>query len=1305
MKTKFPFKYNQIAALLMLSPLGVAHAAAPLFLESSTVGTDFELLFTVHDSASNSLLLDIDDSNNVHLGFRSNIDSKPMYANYKNGVVSTPHAFEAVGSSIANSHPSVLVNPAVDNGLVTVYIQDGIAKVATSSDNGTSWTVSANTMDISIITNADAAQKLARIKTSIDSQGKVYVAYTTTSAGVTGRFHINSYDTSTDTWADETGEAVAARLPNRLDFSVTDGAMDIVVGPDDTPYAIYRKASGHMSAIYTPDDTGTWQSFEIFTSGAVRVRQAESTTLSVDNNGSLYVFASGDDITDYHADLYKVTGFDGVNARVELVAVDLLDKLTVTPNILNTDGNTDVISDGHSHTSRPVFDSNNNIYLAFTDYSVADTKDFIVARIDAITGDITRLNNNYKAVTGLDAPSEGFNTVDLAIDENDLPVVVFNEGTPTVMRLGLVASGELLAYSVNEGDLVVGDLTGMDSDGDAITYTITDDLVGDAANSAAALFQVNTITDQLEFIAPVAATVTDTDEIFNLTVQATANGESTSVNVVVTLVNVSNDFDQDGLNDDVDDFPFEFLETDDLDDDGIPDDEDDDIDGDNVLNEDDAFPFDKNETLDSDVDGVGDNADDFPLDSSETNDADGDGVGDNADPHIDDPNDLSAPVISFVNGQAVSFVINATGLTNQINEDDLLDFIANNLTATDKLAAHDNREAIVDIIVASDINTQLASGVHNVQLSATDNSANETFLDLDVHINPAVKLSADLVVEAGSTLLVPIKLLGRAPVYPAEIVYTVTSSSTGITSEELTLTISDTESSPVISYALNGEQSGETIVITLVSALNASIIEEENDVGELVKPSITANVISGNVAPVVNFSLSQLNDVDLYQSVAVISGSVDPETYRALAKVTVNVVDVNASDTHCITFTSSDGTLTEYVAPDDVIDPEAEPVSVVDCNLSNTFIFDPTELSIERHRLDVTVVENHSSAPFTIDKSIDITIRDLVSIVPDSNQNRIFDAQESISSVNDSTVLPIVTDEAPLQVAAGLSLSLGDIAFETRFTHGFDASIDGNNIETDLHFIRLSDIINFNVEGLQQVGDSVSIVVPLTGSTVIPADAIYRKYTDVDGWFDFVEDANNQIASALKDTQGNCPAPNSVSYTQGLTENDNCIQLTIEDGGLNDGDSMANGTVVDPGVLVTETDNIAPVIDSLRTHSTNSGEEFSLDAVVSDFEGDDIRYTWTQVDTDPALLAEVIDANANTGVFIAPIVEVTTELTFSLTINDGLDDSQPQLFTVKVETVNLKPDHEVDREVGSFGWVMGLFTLAGLVLRRKSKNT
>ena len=93
-------------------------------------------------------------------------------------------------------------------------------------------------------------------------------------------------------------------------------------------------------------------------------------------------------------------------------------------------------------------------------------------------------------------------------------------------------------------------------------------------------------------------------------------------------------------------------------------------------------------------------------------------------------------------------------------------------------------------------------------------------------------------------------------------------------------------------------------------------------------------------------------------------------------------------------------------------------------------------------------------------------------------------------------------------------------------------------------------------------GDSAQIVIPL--QTGIPKNAVYRKFNPATGWNDFVVNGSNRIASAVG-ALGACPEPGSDLYRNGLNYLDNCIQLTIGDGGPNDSDGRVNGVIADPG--------------------------------------------------------------------------------------------------------------------------------------------
>jgi hypothetical protein len=127
------------------------------------------------------------------------------------------------------------------------------------------------------------------------------------------------------------------------------------------------------------------------------------------------------------------------------------------------------------------------------------------------------------------------------------------------------------------------------------------------------------------------------------------NASSTLLQVDVDEPEIDDDFDDDGVKNDVDEFPYDPTEWIDTDSDGIGDNADLDDDNDGYPDVNDAFPFDDTEWLDTDNDTVGDNEDldddddghldtidVFPLDPTEWKDNDNDNIGDNSDPDDDD---------------------------------------------------------------------------------------------------------------------------------------------------------------------------------------------------------------------------------------------------------------------------------------------------------------------------------------------------------------------------------------------------------------------------------------------------------------------------------------------------------------------------------------------------------------------------------------------------------------------------------------------------------------------------------------------
>ena len=108
---------------------------------------------------------------------------------------------------------------------------------------------------------------------------------------------------------------------------------------------------------------------------------------------------------------------------------------------------------------------------------------------------------------------------------------------------------------------------------------------------------------------------------------------------------------------------------------------------------------------------------------------------------------------------------------------------------------------------------------------------------------------------------------------------------------------------------------------------------------------------------------------------------------------------------------------------------------------------------------------------------------------------------------------------------------------------------------------------DFEVSNLTSGGDA-QIVLGL--STPIPTAAsgnsiVYRKLSST-GWTTFDTSGSNAIAS-VPAASANCPPATDPSYdlNPGLAAGNQCIRLTITDGGPNDSDGVADGTVTDPG--------------------------------------------------------------------------------------------------------------------------------------------
>ena len=615
MKTKFPFKNNKIAALLLLAPLGAAQAEVPYFSENSTLGSRFDYLYSPTQVAdSTHLNLTINKLNNEYITSHQTGNSISAITSVDGSA--TPVVTTSINSSNTRDHSNqrVIVNP-LDNSLILAYSSTREITILRSTDNGITW------VDQPSITTTTAAIKAFDI--IINDQGEAFIFFLDTSANF-GSGEIYSYDFSSESpaniWTQETHNQIktfAYEYDTETSFSWVlnsegrpsllvrdDGTLDTY--GDDNEFTSDPLLAGtkFFITVISQNADGDWSA--LGTSGTAN--RPTYFDAAYDSNNVLYVFHSN--LVDPSGQVSKLTGSVFSRVGPDYITTSLIDAN------LDENPDNDVANNGRNDYVKRLkiaIDSNDVPYVAFQQIKntlVAGKQQVQVARYDDVLADWIEVIYDLEStdITSGSSATAVHDSFDFKIDNLDRPVLYVktggdsNDGFAKVLRVNNTTPGtNSLAYSINEGELVVGSLTGRDADGDEITYTITDDLIDEDAGSAAALFIVDKDNDQLKFKTPVAAKVTDTNEVYNLTVTATANGESTSIDIEVTLVNTSNDSDNDTIPDNIDETPF-----------GEPDS---DLDG--VVDSVDAFPLDANEQYDTDGDGVGDNADAFPEDASE----------------------------------------------------------------------------------------------------------------------------------------------------------------------------------------------------------------------------------------------------------------------------------------------------------------------------------------------------------------------------------------------------------------------------------------------------------------------------------------------------------------------------------------------------------------------------------------------------------------------------------------------------------------------------------------------------------------
>ena len=429
-----------------------------------------------------------------------------------------------------------------------------------------------------------------------------------------------------------------------------------------------------------------------------------------------------------------------------------------------------------------------------------------------------------------------------------------------------------------------------------------------------------------------------------------------------------------------------------------------------------------------------------------------------------------------------------------------------------------------------------------------DSSGNTGTAIQIIDVKPLVEFEPDKLAEPGDTVKIRVLLNGNAPVYPVSVNYDVQVAGTAAATGNIEIQ-SGTEG--IIDYLVPGNILFGDITFTLSSVTNA--VQGPHN-------SQTLTIVSENIVPIATMDITQ-NGV----STRVVTAD------GGLVNVSAMVNDANATDTHNYDWSMTDNVL---LAPN--------------TNVSN-FDIDPSGLTPDVYRVAVKVTDN--GVPI-LGSQIDLLVPVLLTApnltdLDDSDGDGIGDLSEGIGDSDGDGIpdyLDAIDNLAAMQGKKGitngwllntqpcLGLRLGRTAL---FAANQTANVTAQEIKqhagklgggapadpTDT-LANVGGYFDFEIYGLAQPGQSVLIVIPQ--HTIIPDDPVYRAYTKVSGWQDFVEDGKNSLSSATGEA-GICPPPGDPAYVPGLNPGHHCVQLMIEDGGPNDSDRRVNGAIADPG--------------------------------------------------------------------------------------------------------------------------------------------
>jgi hypothetical protein len=488
-------------------------------------------------------------------------------------------------------------------------------------------------------------------------------------------------------------------------------------------------------------------------------------------------------------------------------------------------------------------------------------------------------------------------------------------------------------------------------------------------------------------------------------------------------------------------------------------------------------------------------------------------------------------------------------------------------------------------------------GNHLVYWQAQDSDGFKRIATQRVAVKPLVTIAKDSQGSEEGHYRVGVYLNGESPSYPVSIDYSVA----GDASDDTHNLVPDTV---VIESGVMGYIEFDTFSNVNVEADKSLVITLDDAVNLGAKSVYKLTLTQDNIAPQASVIVMQSNErrtlIDKSAGEVVISASVS---------------DANSGDSHTYLWESISGEL---------IDNNAN-------NYDTTFTFDPTNLAVGQQQLTLTVTDDGSipsSAPLNTKVFVYIDVVDALPTLTDADTDGdlIPDNVEGYSDTDNDgipdyldgnntqcNVIPENTKSADKHLAESESDTCLRRGLNTANGGSGSILLAADEVSVDDYATNIGGLFDFVLSGLPVAGQSASVVLPQR--LPIPANAIYRKLMPSAGWVEFVVDSKNYYSSTAGES-GFCPSPNDSRWTTGLTVDHWCVQVTIEDGGPNDDDGVANNQIFDPGgVAIWTSSNALPtVLSEQLTTAQNKLVVIEVLANDTDSDGDTLTIMSANVD-------------------------------------------------------------------------------------------